>query len=258
MDPAELAAIVSVSLFLGMLVCLEVGYRIGSYASRKNEAAHEGTGTIGAAIFALLGLLLGFTFANGISHLDQRRELIVHEANTIGTAYLRLDLLPASQQTEMRRLFREYLDSRLRVYAKLPDLSQAETELGHATQLQQKIWSKAVATGFADPSQNVDRLLLPALNDMIDVTTSRTIALHTHLPPLIFGLSIIVALLSALLAGYDMEKRRKRSWLHMLLYASVIALTVFTFVDLDYPRFGLIRLNAADSALTQLRDSIGQ
>ena len=91
---------------------------------------------------------------------------------------------------------------------------------------------------------------------MVDVTTSRTIALHTHLPPLIFGLSVAVALLSGLLAGYDMAKRRRRSWLHMMLYSLVIALTVFTFLDLDYPRFGLIRLNAADNAMLGLRDSI--
>jgi hypothetical protein len=115
MNPAELAVVVSISLFLGMLACLEAGYRLGHYASERTESAHEGTGTIEAAVFALLGLLLGFTFANGISHLDQRRELIVREANAIGTAYLRLDLLPASQQPEMRRLFREYLDTRLQV-----------------------------------------------------------------------------------------------------------------------------------------------
>jgi hypothetical protein len=256
MNPAELAVVVSISLFLGMLACLEAGYRLGHYASERTESAHEGTGTIEAAVFALLGLLLGFTFANGISHLDQRRELIVREANAIGTAYLRLDLLPASQQPEMRRLFREYLDTRLQVYEKLPDLNAAERELTRAAQLQQEIWSKAVTAGLNDPSQHVARLLLPALNDMIDVTTSRTIALHTHLPPLIFGLSIIVALLSGLLAGYDMAKRKRRSWLHALLYALVIALTVYTFLDLDYPRFGLIRLNAADNALVQLRDSI--
>ena len=100
------------------------------------------------------------------------------------------------------------------------------------------------------------RLLLPALNDMIDVTTSRTIALHTHLPPLIFGPSISVALLSGLLAGYDMAKAKGRSWLHVLLYAVVIAITIYTVLDLDNPRFGLIRLDAADNALIQLRDSI--
>ena len=122
MNPARLAIGVSLFLFVGMMACLETGYRIGLYASQKNPASHEGTGTIGAAVFALLGLLLGFTFANGISHLDQRRELIVHEANAIGTAYLRLDLLPVSQQTEMRRLFREYLNTRLEVYQQLPDV----------------------------------------------------------------------------------------------------------------------------------------
>jgi ABC-type uncharacterized transport system permease subunit len=255
-NPARLAIGVSVFLFLGMMACLETGFRIGLYANRKTETSHEGTGTIGAAVFALLGLLLGFTFANGISHLDQRRELIVHEANAIGTAYLRLDLLPVSQQTELRRLFREYLNTRLEVYQQLPDVNAVERHLTRGSELQQEIWSKAVMASQTDPTQNVARLLLPALNDMIDVTTSRTIALHTHLPPLIFGLSIIVALLSALLAGYDMAKRRRRSSLHGLLYAVVIALTVFTFLDLDYPRFGLIRLDAADSALIQLRDSI--
>jgi hypothetical protein len=233
MNPVRLAVGVSIALIVGMLVCLEVGYRIGCYAKRRTESSHEGTGTIEAAVFALLGLLLGFTFANGISHLDQRRELIVREAT-----------------------FREYLDTRLRVYERLPNLSSADQELTRAAQLQQDMWAKTVAAERNDPSQHVARVLLPALNDMIDVTTSRTIALHTHLPSLIFGLSISVALLSGLLAGYDMAKRQGRSWLHVVLYAGVIALTIYTVLDLDNPRAGLIRLDAADNALIQLRDSI--
>jgi hypothetical protein len=77
-----------------------------------------------------------------------------------------------------------------------------------------------------------------------------------HLPPLIFGLSISVALLSGLLAGYDMARAKGRSWLHLLLYAVVIAITIYTVLDLDNRRYGLIRLDAADNALIQLRDSI--
>src|SRR4029077_6941228 len=169
------------------------GYRLGNYASRKTETAHEGTGTIEAAIFALLGLLLGFTFA--------RRQLIVQEANAIGSAYLRLDLVPAERPQEMRVLFRQYLDARLEAYEKLPDLSAAEQELDQATKLQQEIWSRAVAASREDPTQNLARLLLPALNDMIDVTTA-------------------VALLSGLMAGYNMAKRKSRSWFHVLLYSA--------------------------------------
>jgi hypothetical protein len=256
MNPGQMAILVAIGLFLGMLACLEVGYRIGRYALNKNQASHEGTGTIGAAVFALLGLLLAFTFANGITRLDHRRELIIREANAIATGYLRLDLLPAKQRPEMRSLFRSYLDARLQVYERLPDMQAAEAQIAEAALLQREIWSKAVVASEADPTENVARLLLPALNDMMDVTTSRTIALHTHLPLLIFGLSMIVALLSGLLAGYDMARRKKRAGFHGLLYAVVIALTVYTFLDLDYPRFGQIGLKAADNALTQLRDSI--
>ena len=256
MNPGQLAVVISICLFFGMAICLEVGYRMGSYVARKTASAHEGTSTIQAAVFALLGLLLGFTFANGISHLDQRRQLIVQESNAIGSAYLRLDLLPANQQPAMRELFRQYLDTRLEVYEKLPNLPAAEADLQRAATLQEEIWSRAVTGSRDDPTQNVARLLLPALNEMIDVTTARTIALHTHVPPLIFGLSICVALLSGLIAGYDMARRKSRSWFHGLLYAVVISITIFTVIDLDYPRFGLIRLTAADNALNELRNSI--
>jgi hypothetical protein len=82
--------VTTAGLFLGMLVCLETGYRLGHQAGRRHERFHEGLGGIEAAIFALLGLLLGFAFAGAMSRLDARRQLIVHEANAIGTAYLRV------------------------------------------------------------------------------------------------------------------------------------------------------------------------
>jgi hypothetical protein len=242
MNPAGWAVVLSIGVFVGAVACLEV--------------AHEGIGTIEAAVFGLLGLLLGFSFAGGTSRLEGRRQLIVNEANAIGTAYLRLDLLPANHQPEIRRLFQKYLDARLRVYDKLPDLEAAEQELAHAAEMQQEIWSRVVTASQGDPSQNAARLLLPAINEMIDITTSRTIALHSHLPALIFALLICVVLLSGLLAGYAMAKRRSRSWFHMLLYAVVVAVTIYAILDLEYPRFGLIRLDAADKALIELRDSI--
>ncbi len=257
MNPAQWAITLSTGLFVGMLASLEIGYRIGRRSSAKHrEIAHEGIGVIEAAVFALLGLLLGFAFAGGMSRLDARRQLIVQEANAIGTAYLRLDLLPSAAQADMRRLLREYLDTRLRAYDKLPDLPAAEQELQRANQMQREIWSRAVNASREDPTGNAARVLLPALNEMIDVTTARTIALRTHLPPLIFTLLIVIALLTGLLGGFAMAKRPRRSPLHMLLYATVIAVTVYAIIDLDFPRFGLIRLDAADNALIELRNSL--
>src|SRR5262249_48356802 len=153
------------------LICLEVGYRIGRRGLTKNpERAHEGIGVIEAAVFALLGLLLGFSFAGGTSRLDAKRQLIVQEANAISTAYLRLDVLPINDQPEIRRLFREYLDTRIRVYEKLPNLEAAEQELARVGELQKQIWSRAAAASRNDQTQNTARLLLPAINEMMDIT----------------------------------------------------------------------------------------
>jgi len=257
MDPAGWALAISLLLFLGMLVCLDAGYRLGTpHEDADRELTHEGVGAIEAAVFALLGLLLGFSFAGATSRLDTKRTLVVEEANAIGTAYLRLDLLPPDHQLAMRALFRNYLDARLGFYQKLPDLAAAQQELVRAEKLQKDIWSAAIAAYRSDHSEAVERTLLPALNQMIDITTTRTIALHTHLPTLIFALLVCVALLSGLLAGFAMAERRTRSWLHMLLYAAVISLTIYAVLDLEYPRFGLIRLQSADQALKDLRDSI--
>jgi len=108
MNTAHLGLGLSICAFAGIVVCVEVGYRLGR--RRSEELAHVGIGAIEAAVFALLGLLLAFSFAGGNSRLDTRRQLIIEEANAIGTAYLRLDML-AADQPEMRRLFREYLDA---------------------------------------------------------------------------------------------------------------------------------------------------
>lgn len=257
MNPTQVAIVLAIGLFVALLGSLEIGYRAGRRSSEKHPGlAHEGIGVIEAAIFALLGLLLAFAFAGGTSRLDARRQLVIQEANAIGAAYLRLDLLPSGDQAEMRRLYREYLDARIRAYDQLPDLNAVHRELERAAKLQQVIWARAVVSSRSDASQDVARLLLPALGEMIDVTTSRTVALHTHLPFLIFALLIGMALLSGLLAGYAMAKRNSRSLLHMALYAAVVAITIYVILDLDFPRSGLIRLDAADNALVKLRDSI--
>jgi hypothetical protein len=182
--------------------------------------------------------------------------MIVHEANAIGTSYLRVDLLPSNAQPAVRQLFREYLDSRLRMYALLPDMAAARAELARTQLIQRDIWSHAVEASRIDTTGNAARLLLPALNDMIDVTITRDVALHTRLPSLIFALLISLALMSGLLAGHAMAKRQRRSWLHEVLYATFVAITIYSVLDLDNPRAGLIRLEAADRAISELRHSM--
>jgi hypothetical protein len=244
-------------LFAGMLVLLETGRRLGlRRLAGDSEAARAGFGVVGGAIFALMGLLIAFTFSGAASRFDTRRQLVVEEANAIGTAYLRLDLLPANAQSALRESFRQYVEARLDVYRKLPDIVAAKQALARATAQQGQIWSQAVAACQEAP-QSATMLLLPALNAMIDITTTRSVATQIHPPLVIFAMLCVLALASSLLAGYSMAGGRPSScWMHMFAFAVIMAVTVYVILDLEYPRLGLIRVDAVDQVLVDLRDSM--
>jgi hypothetical protein len=260
MHHALISLLIAFALFVGMLLLLEIGRRIGAgRRARDPGGAGAGTGAVEGAVFALLGLLVAFTFSGAASRFDARRALIVEEANAIGTAYLRLDVVPANAQPGLRDLFRRYADSRLEVYRQLTasDLEAARAELDRSIRLQGEIWNQAVIAGQlqgAPPA--VAMLLLPALNQMFDVSTTRTMALRMHPPAVIFVMLFGLALASALLAGYAMGGAKTREWLHMFAFAAVLAITVYVIFDLEYPRLGLIRIGAFDQVLVDVRESM--
>lgn len=250
------AALTAIGLFGGILLLLELGRRIGvKRMARDSEGARAGTGAVEGAVFGLMGLLIAFTFSGAASRFDTRRQLVTEEANNIGTAWLRLDLLPAGAQPALRDSFRRYLDSRLEVYRKLPDLQAAERALGQSAVLQGEIWTQAVAA-CREGSSPATVLLLPSLNQMIDITTTRTMAARIHPPLVIFVMLVVLTLISALLAGYAMAAAKTRNWIHMLGFAVVMAAAVYIILDLEHPRMGLINVHSADQVLVDLRQSM--
>ena len=250
----------TLGLFLGMLLFLEIGRRASLRRLREDSgAAGEGVGAVDGAVFALLGLLLAFTFSGASARFDTRRQLIVEETNDIGTAYLRLDLLPADLQPALRESFRRYLDARIEVYQKLPDVAAAKESLAKANELQSQIWRQAVVASQAKgaaPAAPI--LLLPALNAMIDITTTRTMATQMHPPVVVFVMLFGLALAASLLAGFGMTGGKVRSWFHMLGFALVMAIAIYVILDIEYPRLGLIRVDAFDQALIDLRESMNR
>jgi hypothetical protein len=251
----ESAVLLAGGLFLAMLAMQEIGRWLGVRARKRGgDAAVAGTGVVEGAVFALLGLLIAFTFSGAASRFDERRKLIVEEANAIGTAYLRLDLLPSAAQADLRESFRRYLDARLAVYRAVPDLAKVKAELARAAGLQQEIWTKSLAaTAGVQPAT---MLLLPALNEMFDITTTRTMAGQMHPPWIIFVLLCGLALLSALLAGYAASGTAARNWVHMIVFALTLAGAVYVILDLEFPRLGLIRVDAFDQVLVDLRQGM--
>ena len=224
--------------------------------ARSSENEPRGIGAVEGAVFALFGLLLAFTFSGAVERFDKHRELIAEETNAIGTAYLRLDLLPQSAQPALRSSFAQYLDARLEVYRKLPDIKAAKAALTRSTHLQNQIWTQAVdASRLTGTHPDAAKLLLPALNTMIDITTTREMAANLHPPMIIFVLLFTLGLACSVLAGYGMAAS-PRSWPHILGFAAVTVITVFVVLDIEYPRHGLFRADAYDQVLIDLREGM--
>jgi hypothetical protein len=248
----------AVLLFGCMLILLEIGRRLGIRRSSKESQSERGSlGTIEGAVFALFGLVVAFTFSGAASRFNEKRALIAVEANTIETAYLRLNLLALKAQPELQELFRQYVESRLETYRKLPNMDAAGIEMAKSKRIQREIWTKAVAaTRLRDSHADAGKLLLPALNGMIDITTTRTMALQTHPPNVIYALLFILGLICSLLAGYRMATGQYRSWLHILSFAAITVIIVYVIIDVEYPRVGLIRLQAYDQTLVDVREGM--
>lgn len=251
--------LIVVCLFIGMLVFLEAGWQWARSVKKQDpDGFAQGIGAFEGAIYGLMGLLVAFTFSGAATRFEDRRHLIVEEANAIGTAYLRLDLLPASSQPELRDLFRHYVDSRITVMGRIEDKDVTRIQMAKEQTLQNEIWSKALlASAQSGAMPDATKLLLPSLNEMIDITTTRLVATQNHPPMVIFYMLYGISLASSLLAGYGMATSKGRSWLHRLLFAGVISLAVYVVMDLEFPRRGLIRVDNADQILVELRKSMG-
>jgi hypothetical protein len=259
MDQVLLAAVwEALAVVVGMLLFLEIGRRLGRrLMARDPEGARAGTGAVDGAVLGLLALLIAFTFSGAASRFDTRRHLIVEEANDIGTAYLRLDMLPAEAQPALRESFRRYVDSRLRYHKGLGDRKASEQERANSGRLQGEIWRQAMAAIRAPGAlPAAPMMVLPALNAMCDIATTQAMATKLHPPRIIFTMLIGVALASALLAGLAMAGGKRRDWYHILMFALVVGLTVYVILDIEYPREGLIRIDAFDQAMVELREGM--
>lgn len=247
-----------VLFLLTMALAMVVGRRLGlAEIKRDPTSAGKGIGAIEGAIFALFGLLLAFTFSGAASRFEHRRDLVVHEVNAIGTAYLRLDLLQAPDQVKLKPLFHQYVESRLKTYQLINEegIDVAMMEFARSQELQNQIWTMATAGAAKAANPVAISLVLAPINEMIDITTTRLAAARAHPPWAVYALLFAFAIVIAVLTGYSASFSKESHWLHKVLFALCISGTIYTTIDLEYPRLGLIRADQMDAHFVELLNS---
>lgn len=209
------------------------------------------------AIFTLLGLIVAFTFSSANQRFDQRRHLIIDEANAIRTTYLRIDLLNPEIQESLRKNLKQYLFYQIANYRNLSDMATFKLNHAKVQVMENKLWKIASEECRSKDQCSQCSLFIGALNTMFDMAETRYENSYIHPPLIIFILLVGLALLGALLAGYDIGEKKNGGFLHLISYALVIAITIYIIIDLELPLIGFIRIDSFNTVLIQLYQDMG-
>ena len=252
MFPTTTEVLPGLVLFALLVLAHEVGFRV---ARRRGARADEGerseTSTLQGGMLGLLGLLLAFTFAIASQRFDTRKQLVLDEANAIGTAYLRATAVPGGE--EVADLLRRYIDVRLEGAASAGNPQGFRRAVTESERLHAAMWSRAAALARANPDP-LRTLLLPALNEVIDLHEKRLTAMRNHVPTIILVLLLMVSVLTMASLGHAAGVSGGRSMSTALTFAMLVTLVIMVVVDLDRPERGLIRVS--QQSLQTLRDGL--
>jgi hypothetical protein len=243
-------------LFFSIVAAIELGHRIGRRARvLASESSRDHVNAIQASLLGVLALLLGFTFSLSLQRYDSRSEAVVQEANAIGTAYLRAQLLPASVRGEAQQRLQSYLG--LRVQAGAVALDREEDRVALLAQSNRELdllWGYARQAAEEDGRVVTSGLFIQSLNELIDAYGRRDAALKRHVPEVVLFLLYGTFVLTGIVVGYAAGAADHRPSFTTLILVALIVILAFVIVDLDRPRRGLIKID--HTSLNDLKAAI--
>ncbi|HLO81426.1 MAG TPA: hypothetical protein VK166_10725 [Chitinophagaceae bacterium] len=248
-----LNSVPSIYLTLVVMAIMMVFFWIGIMVRKKRKRITDesGLGAVEGALLGLLALLLGFTFSLSNSRYDSRLKVVIEEANDIGTAVLRADLYPDSIRDAFRAEFKNYVDARIEFFDAGKDIERVKLAMDSTTAIQNRLWNIAATLGRDRDNLHRTSQMIPALNAMIDVTTTRTALTLAKVPDLIIFLLFMLCFTSSFMLGYS--NGSKNDWVVTMIFAVMVGITIFTILDLDRPRTGVITMDQVNDNIRMLR-----
>lgn len=243
----------AIALFIVLNLTFVTGFQIRRWRLRKSPAkTAEIPGSISSTLLGLLALILAFTFSMANSRFDVRRELAIQEANAIGTTLLRTAFFPDSTQMALKNTLKGYLEERILFLESGTDVAKMIDHFENSDSIAKILWSQVAEFSKSDPNLVKTSEIVPALNEMIDLTTSRRAAGEANIPPSIQYFLLVLCISSTFLLGY--ERKDNFDWILVSGFSLMLSITVFSIFDLDRPRSGLVTLEEANSKIIDLRE----
>jgi len=241
LDPLDVFPIWVTTVLIAALLfgACELGFQI----ARRTDYEKSDEGHVLSAVLALLGLLVGFTFSISVNRHEQRRMLVVDEANAIETEYLRAQMLPEPYRTRLADLLRRYADSRLALAAAGEDRSALLREYARADSLKRAMWVTTVEADSLVQPAALSSLIAGGMNTVIELASSRRAALEARLPSIAFGSLLLFAVVAASMLGFVSGSGKHPRRFAAVVLLLLLALALGLILDLDRPLRGTIRVS---------------
>ena len=241
------------AVFAFSIVALWLSVQIGAFLAREirpvQEEEREDLNLVISSSLTLLALIIGFSFSMAVSRYDQRKDYEEEEANAIGTEYVRADLLPAADATQVRQLLTQYLDQRLLFYT-VHDQHQLEAVDSETEKLQNDMWSIVQGAAKVGPTPTL-ALAIAGMNDVLNRQGYTQAAWRNRIPVGAWALMVALSICCSLLIGYSAHRKGFRL---SIVLPFVVSLAFFLIADIDSPRQGIIRV--APQNLVSLSQSL--
>jgi len=264
------AVLIAAAFFVSSMFLLNYGRQLGLRYLKQDTGNMAGLTTVESAVFALMGLLLAFTISGALQRFDDRRQLVIQEANAGSTAHDRLALFEGDVGRDLQNKLKDYVQARIDLYRMPHDYSLLKrTEFfsyeqeANILSFKNKLWNAAVGACPQSSFRPACAQALPTLANLFEVARLRLGAAEKHPPQIVYVMLFGLGLGGSLLAGFGMAAAKSRSWIHMLIFAATLTVTLYTLTDMEYPRLGLIRIENFDHFLVeahqqmQTQDSVG-
>jgi hypothetical protein len=231
-----------------------LGYRFKiRYIKKFPGIDHVGIGPTEGSLLGLTALLLSFTFGMSATKYELRRQHLISEITDIETTILRADMYSDSARSLIRADLKNYVEKRIDYYAVGDREDLIAKSIFQSDSISAIIW-KRVAILSRDPGNlAASQQMVPAVNAMIDIVTTREGGRKAVVPRLILIILCTLILVSAFLSGYG-SKNLERNKVLVVAFAFITTLALYLVLDLDRPRQGFVNLNTAQKLMVDLRN----
>ena len=249
--------VIVLTVFTLMFISTIAGYLFASkHEELESDRAHNITNSFKASILGLVALLLGFTYSMTYSRFSERQRIVLDEANSIGTCYLRAGLLEAASRSSIREVLRRYTDIRIEYFEVAQDPESLKNNAKALDKELSNLWSLVEESARLQPDLTRNSLIVPSANEVIDLSSTREWAVRNKTPSVVIVLLSICMIVSATISGQSFGAVGRFPFMIWVVQTILVAMVLFVILDFDRSRLGFIQVD--HTAFMELKDMMDQ